>query len=177
MSDGLAGLVAVLRRRQLRRCERLGHGIRVRGHVWLYGGGRVRLGDRVVLDATRGPIELHADPGALLVLGDDVRLEGGVSIEAVESVVVERGATVGAWTKILDNHFHPLDGNRDIRPTSGPVWIGPGARIGERCVVLPGTRLEAGVRLGPGVVIGRRVPAGVALEGHPPHPVPREERP
>lgn len=149
-------------------CARVGRDVRVVGRVWVYGGGTVSLGDRVLLDGSRGPIELHADPGAEIVLGDDVRLEGGVSLEAVASITVGASSSVGAWTKILDNHFHPLRGDRDQRPVSVPVVIGPGVRIGERCIVLPGARLEAGVRLGHGVVIGRRLPAGVALEGCPP---------
>lgn len=168
----LSAVLATLRGRRLgRRCERAGRDVRVIGRVWSYGGGRLRLGERVLLDATRGPIELHVAPGALLELGDDVTLEGGVSIEAVESVVVEAGTWIGAWSKILDNHFHPLGGDRGSRPRSAPVRIGAGVRIGERCVVLPGANLDAGVRLGNGVVIAHKVPRNIALEGSPPRAV------
>lgn len=154
----------------LRRCE-VGADVRIVGHVWVYGGGRVRLGDRVVLDASWAPIELHAERGAEIVLGEDVFVEGGVSIEAVDSVTIEARAVVGAFTKILDNHFHPVVGDRSERPRSSPIHVGAGSRIGRRCVLLPGARLEEGVRLGHGVVIGRRVPAGAALEGSPPRRV------
>jgi acetyltransferase-like isoleucine patch superfamily enzyme len=168
MSWLLQGISSVRTRLAMRQAERIGKDVRTHGRVWIHGGGHLRVGDRVRLDATRGPIELHAAEGAVLVLGDEVVLEGGVSIEAVESIVVEARSAVGAWTKILDNHFHPLAGNRLHLPPSDPVHIGPGVTIGERCVVLPGTRLEAGVRLADGVVIGRRVPRGVALAGSPP---------
>lgn len=129
------------------------------------------MGDRVVLDGSRAPIELHAEPGAQIVIGDDVRIEGGVSIEAVDSIVLEGATVVGAWTKILDNHFHPVTGDRTALPESMRVLIGRNVRIGERCVVLPGAKLESGVRLGHGVVIGRRVPAGTTLVGSPPRRV------
>lgn len=151
----------------LRLRAHLGRNVHVVGRIWVHGGGAIRIGDGVVLDGRRGPIELHSFPGAELVLHDGVRIEGGTSIEAVESVVVGAGTQVGAWSKVLDNHFHELD-DHFARPRSEPVSIGPNAKIGERTVVLPGARLEEGVRLGHGVVVSRRVPAGVTLEGSPP---------
>jgi len=156
---------------KLRSRAEVGEGVQLLGRMWTYGGGRIMIGNRVVFDASRAPIELHVNEGAQLLIGDDVFIEGGSSIEAVESVQLGTGAFVGAWSKILDNHFHPLYGDRGLLPTSEPVVIGPRVRIGERCIVLPGTKLEEGVRLGPGVVIGRRVPAGLELEGSPPRRV------
>ncbi len=155
----------------LRSYGKLGKDVRIQGSIWVHGAGAISIGDRVVFDARRGPIELHACRGARLHLEDEVVLEGGVSIEAVDSVRLGPGCVVGAWSKILDNHFHEVQGDRQHRPGSEPVWIGRGVRIGERCIVLPGTRLEDGVRLGHGVVIGRRVPAGTLLEGSPPRRV------
>lgn len=150
------------------RCKKVGRDLRVTGRVWIHGSGSVILGDRVVLDGTRGPIELHACDDGELVLGDDVHIEGGASIEVIRSVLIGARSVVGAWTKVLDNDFHPLRGMRHVRPESNPVQIGPDVQIGERCVILPGARLESGVTLGPCVVIGRRVPAGTRLEGSPP---------
>jgi acetyltransferase-like isoleucine patch superfamily enzyme len=141
------------------------------GRLWIHGGGTVQCGEGVVLDARRAPIELHVGRGAVLMLGRNVRIEGGTSIEAMERVELEEGAVIGAWSKILDNHFHPVEGDRDHRPTSAPVRIGAGVVVGERCIVLPGTRIEDGARLGPGVVIGRRVPANATLAGSPPRRV------
>ncbi len=155
-------------RAKLWRCASVGAAPVVLGRVWIHGRGRIELGDRVVLDGRRAPIELHAQPGAVLRLGDDVRLEGGVSVEALESVRVERGAVLRQFCKVLDNHFHPVSGDRHERPSSEPVVIGEDAEVGERAIVLPGARLEAKVRLLPGVVIGRRVPAGTVLQGFPP---------
>lgn len=164
----VAGLAARLK---LRRCASVGRSPSVRGRLWIHGPGSVRLGDRVVLDASRGPIELHAKRGAEIVIGDGVRIEGGTSIEAVRSVVVGRGTVLGPFCKLLDNHFHPVTGDRSRLPESAPVWVGEKVVVGERSIVLPGARLEAGVRLQPGVVIGRRVPPGTVVAGSPPRAV------
>jgi len=164
-------LESVRRRWAERRCSWIGPRPRSSGRTWIHGGGTVRCGEGVVLDASRAPIELHVGAGASLVLGDGVRIEGGTSIEAMERVEIGDGARVGAWCKVLDNHFHPVNGDRHDRPASAPVSIGAGVVVGERCIVLPGARLEEGARLGPGVVIGRRVPAHTTLAGSPPRRV------
>lgn len=164
----LTAVSGLLARWPLRGCASVGEGTRVLGKVWIHGEGRIVLGNRVVLDGSKVPIELHAKPGAQLVLGDDVRIEGGASIEAVQSVVVKKGAVLRAFCKILDNHFHPLKGDRHERPSSEPVVIGEGSEIGVRAIVLPGADIGARARIGPGVVISRRVPNGVSLVGMPP---------
>lgn len=152
----------------MRACTSIGEGALVLGKVWIHGEGSIVLGERVVLDGSQLPIELHAKPGAELIIGDDVRIEGGASIECVESVVIERGAVLRSLCKILDNHFHPLKGNRHERPSSEPVRVGEGAEVGLRAIVLPGADIGKGARIGPGVVISRRVPAGVSIVGSPP---------
>ncbi len=152
---------------RLRRCASIGPGVQVFGRVWIHGGGTVRIGRGAVLDASRAPIELHAQPGAEIVIGDTARLEGGVSIEAVTSVVVGRGAVLHAWSKVLDNHLHS-PGDWNARPPSEPVTIGDGASVGEKAIVLPGAQLGPGAWLDAGVVISRKVPAGAILAGSPP---------
>ncbi len=166
-----AWLTEMRTRAALRRCVSVGAHPVVHGRIWIHGGGTVRIGDRVVLDASRAPIELHVGRCATLVIGDDVRIYGGTSIEAMESVTLERGCVLRAFSKVLDNHFHPVSGNRHERPHSTAVVIGEGAVIGERAIVLPGARLEAQVQLEAGVVIARRVPRGTTLAGYPPRPV------
>lgn len=152
----------------LRGCASVGPGVEVRGRVWIHGEGRIVLGNRVLLDGSVAPIELHAKEGAELILEDDVVMEGGASIEAVQSVVVKKGSRLRSFCKVLDNNFHPLKGNRHERPTSEPVVIGVGAEVGIRAIVLPGAAIGDGSRIGPGVVISRRVPPGVKLVGSPP---------
>ena len=54
-------------------------------------------------------------------IGPGVRIEGGSSLEAVSQIVIDTGAKVGSFCKILDNHFHPVGGSdRFRRPPSRP---------------------------------------------------------
>jgi acetyltransferase-like isoleucine patch superfamily enzyme len=123
----------------------------------------VRIGARARLDGGTVPIELHAAPGAEIVIGDDVVIEGGVSIEAQRSVTVGDGCHLGAFAKIMDNHFHPLRGDRHQRPVSDPVVIEAGASLGRRAIVLPGARVRAGAAVRPATVV--RAPPRAARAG------------
>lgn len=171
-------LDAVVARLKLWRVEEVGPGVRVRGRVLIHGGGHIHLGWDVTLDGGAMGVELHAEPGAHLVLGDGVTLESGASVEAQTRVDIGRGCHLGRLSKVMDNHFHPVGGNRHQRPPSRPVVLEENVTLGEGAIVLPGAHLEAGVTLRPGTVASRRVKAGLCLEGNPPRVVrpPREGR-
>ncbi len=130
----------------------------IRGTVWIHGEGRIVLGHGVVLDAEAAPIELHAARGATLTLGDDCHIEAGCSLEATSSVTVGARCRLGTFSKVMDNHFHPLLGDRTERPAAIPVVIEDDVWIGERAILLPGTHVGRGSRIGPGMVVRRRVP-------------------
>jgi carbonic anhydrase/acetyltransferase-like protein (isoleucine patch superfamily) len=150
----------------LRRCAAVGAAPSVTGRVWIHGGGTIRLGARVCLDARTAPIELHAGEGGVLAIGDDVVVEGGASLEAMASVAIGDRVRVGAFAKILDNSFHPLQGDRHVRPASDPVVVEAGAEIGRRAILLPGARVAPGERVRPGQVVRR--PLGAAAARPPP---------
>jgi acetyltransferase-like isoleucine patch superfamily enzyme len=151
---------------RLRRCAAVGRGVDARGTIWIHGPGAVRVGERVVLDGRVVPIELHAGPGAEIVLGDGVRVEGGASLEAVRSIRVGARVRVGRFCKILDNNFHRL-GDRGVQPRSNPVIVEDDAELGVRSILLPGAHVGRGAVVGPATVLSRRVPAGSRVAGVP----------
>jgi len=111
----------------------------------------------VVLDAFDYPIELHAqEPGSRLVLGDGVYIGGGSSIEAVVSVTIGARSRLGSFTKVMDNHFHPLWGNRHFKPPSVPVVVGEDVEIGSRAILMAGAEVGNGAIVRAGAVITRR---------------------
>lgn len=167
--DLRGGLAALRTRLALWRCAAVGRDVTVRGRVWIHGGGEVVLGDRVVLDGGEVGVELHAEPDGTIVIGDDVVLRAGAAVEAEDLVVIGDRCELGRFSRVMDNHFHPVAGDRHLRPPSQPVRLGEGVVLGERAVVLPGAELGDGVRLAPGTVVGRKVGAGQHLAGVPPH--------
>lgn len=143
----------------------LGGTVDVRGRVWLPGPGRVRIGHGVRLVGVRAAIELRAHEGGEIVLDDGAVIEDGTSIEATCLVRVGARARIGAFCKVMDNHFHRTVGNRAERPEAVPVTIGEDAVIGPRSVLVPGAGLGAGATLGPSQVLSFRLPPGARLPG------------
>ncbi len=158
---------ALASRLRLRHCTEVGPGTLAQGRLCIRGGGRIRLGARVMLDGRRTPIELHVGSGAELLIDDDVYIEGGTSIEALQRVHIGARSHVGGYCKIIDNHFHPLKGNRLELPESHPVEVAEEVMMGVRSILLPGTHLGAGTVVRSGTVISRRFPPGVELCGAP----------
>lgn len=164
----MTALASALSRLKLWRCARVGARVRVLGEVYIVGGGHIEVGDDVLIDGRLVPVELQIGPTATLLLGAGCVLESGVSIEAQQRVELGPGCRLRAFSKVMDNHFHYVIGGRHELPPSRPVLLGAGVELGERAIVLPGAHLERGVKLGPGVVIGRRVKSGLSLVGSPP---------
>ena len=165
---------ALLSRLKLWRCAKVGARVQVLGPVYVVGGGRIEVGDDVVIDGRQVPVELNVGREGTLIIGEGCLLEGGASIEAQERVELGPRCTLRAFSKVMDNHFHPVAGSRHHRPGSTPVKLEANVEVGARAIVLPGAWLEHDVHLGPGVVIGRRVKAELSLVGSPPHVERRE---
>ncbi len=166
-----------LSRLKLWRCAQIGKRVEVLGSVYVIGGGHIEIGDDVILDGRAVPIELHAEPNAVLIIGHGCVLEGGVSIEAQQRIEIGPGSRLRAFSKLMDNNFHPVLGSRHRRPASHPIKLEEAVEVGERAIVLPGAWLERKVTLGPGVVVARRVKAGstVLVPVARPQPAPEVE--
>lgn len=152
-------------RLRLRRCARVGRSPSVTGRVWIHGAGVVRIGDRVRIEATQAPVELHAGPGAELSIGDDVTIRSGASIEALLSVRIGDRSWIDGYARILDNHFHMVLGDRQTQPQSSMVVVGPDSTVGWRAILLPGTCIPGGAVVPAGRVVRGTKMAPVAPHG------------
>ena len=135
----------------------IGPEVEIEGRVWMPGIGRVHLGRGVRRRGRLAPIELRAHDGAEIRLGDGVVVEAGASIEATQRVEVGARTSIGAFAKVIDNHYHRTVGDRNERPAPTPITIGEDAVVGPRAILLPGARVcaRAVVRAGQ-VLAGRR---------------------
>jgi amino acid adenylation domain-containing protein len=151
---------------KLRDCAVVGAGSRVVGRVWIHGGGRIVIGQRVLLDGTRAPIELHAEPGAQLAIGDDAVVEGGTSIEATLAVSIGPRARVGMYCKIMDNHFHAV-AQRYERPPATAVVVEEDVELGPRVILMAGAYVGKGSIVEARTVVGRRIESHAIARGNP----------
>jgi len=91
---------------------------------------------------------LHADIGAPIRIGDNVRIGHDVSLLTV------------------DHEVGPEEMRSGTRKF-GPIEIGNGAWLASRVVVLPGVCIGAGAVVGAGSVVTRDVPANTLVVGVP----------
>lgn len=167
-------LARLLTRLRLWRCSRVGRGTLLLGSAWIRGGGRILIGENVVLDGRTVPIELHVMRGAVLEIGDGTVIRAGCSIEATERIDIGRNCVFEPFVKVIDNQFHPLQGDRHRRPQPTRIRIEDHVVLGERSIVLPGARIHAAARIGARSVISRHVAPGARIGGNPPRPLPED---
>ncbi|MCL2627047.1 MAG: acetyltransferase [Cystobacterineae bacterium] len=162
---------------KLWRCKSVGRGCRVLGKVWIHGRGEIYVGDNVCFDARNAPIELHTKRHATLRIGNGCTIEGGSSLEAVDSVVLGEGCHLGPFVKVMDNHHHQTTGNRKERPPSSPVALGPKVKVGAHSILLPGAQLGEGALLEERTVVSRKIPPGAHIQGNPPRALKKGHNP
>jgi acetyltransferase-like isoleucine patch superfamily enzyme len=146
-------LSTIWSRLRLWRCAEVGQSPSLLGHAWVHGSGAIRIGNRVRIDGRQAPVELHAGPGAELVIGDDVVIRAGTSIEARHSVTIGDRTCIDGFARIMDNHMHAVVGDRRTPPASLRVEVGPDARIEWKAILLPGARVAQGRVVPPGSVV------------------------
>lgn len=113
--------------------------------------------------STLSPLAPYYYRGMGARMASSVFISGSARISDPWFLEMHENATVGGGTVILG---HAGDG-RDI--ILGSVFVGEGAIIGARCVVLPNTRIGRHARVGAGAVVvrGTVIPDGETWAGVP----------
>lgn len=154
------------------------HGIPV---VSVSPGSEIRIGSRVVLCSNseytalgvNHPVVLRTlQPGAELIIGDDVGISGG-SICCAKRVTIGAATMLGANVTIADTDFHPLAPtnrryNKDPDSiVSAEVVIEENVFIGTNSIILKGVRIGRNSVIGAGSVVTKDIPANVVAAGNP----------
>ena len=142
----------------------------VLGHADVYGTGRVRFGEGLLIYPnqfleTRGEAEI--------VLGDRVVLSSGVHLVAYAGIYIGRGTMIGEYTSIRDANHTREEGYtiRDSAHDAKPIVIGSEVWIGRGVTVLSGVTIGDGATIGANAVVTRDVPPGVTVAGVPAVPI------
>lgn len=154
-------------RLQLVGAGRVGRNVEVRGRVELRGAKRVFIGDDVILDGRRAPVELNAAPGGTITLADGVRVTGGASLETASSITVGARTVIDGYAKLIDSPFHATTGDRHTKQTATPIAVGEDCTIGWRAVLLPGATLGRAVEVRAQAVVSRPIPDDKVAFGAP----------
>lgn len=155
-------------------CESVGAGFRMEQLPYIWGSGRILIGDAVRLSG-KSSISFHHAGGHVpeLHVGDGAFLGHDCSLAIASSIAIGRHVLVAGGARISDYDGHPVDAasRRAGEPTppdavrpvviEDDVWIGADARI------LKGVRIGARSIVGSGAVVTRSVPPDVVVAGNP----------
>ena len=107
----------------------------------LFNDGEIVVGRRVVIVSTPEPVRLLTKPGAVLELGDDVRIGSGTTIAAFGRVRLGRGVRIGARCLVLDDQ------------SAAGIVIEDGATIEDEVTLVAGAHVAAGARVARGSLV------------------------
>jgi acetyltransferase-like isoleucine patch superfamily enzyme len=151
---------------QLRGCDAVPFGVRLRGRVFVENHGEIRLGEKVRIDGRTVPVEMVAHQGARLTVGARTYLNYGVSLSAHQEVTIGENCLIGNYVNVLDSDYHDLR-DRSKPGESAPVIIEDDVWLATRTLVLKGVRIGKGAVVGAGSVVTSDIPAGTLAFGVP----------
>jgi len=151
---------------QMRGWARVPVSVRLRGKVYISGGGHIALGEGVTLSGHVVPIEFISHQGAHLIIGDHTFINYGASISAHKFVSIGRHCLLGHYIFIFDNNQHDLRRHHAL-PPSAPVVIEDHVWIGSRVIILPGVHIGHHAAIGAGSVVTKSIPPYSLAVGNP----------
>lgn len=145
----------------LRDATSVGARARTVGRPRIVNAGGIRIGSDLAFTSTFSPVELVAQHGGLITLGDRVHVNYGTSIRAAEHVAIGDGVSIGPYCIIDDTDLSAED------VSASPISIGAGTWLAGRVTVLAGTTIGAGSVITAGSIVSGSIPAGVIAGGIP----------
>jgi acetyltransferase-like isoleucine patch superfamily enzyme len=158
------------------RVGKKGRGAIASGPLICRGRGKIFLGERVQIRSrfTRA-VEISPEfPESVVVVGDDVLINQGVTIGARQRVEIGNRVLIADDCKIYDTDFHEVEEGKGTKVA--PVRIEDGAWLGANVIVLKGVTIGHDAVVGAGSVVTENVPPRVLVAGNPAKIVRKIER-
>ena len=150
----------------LRAVDRLGSNVRTNGRPRIENFGRMTIGSGTLLRSVNVPVELATGVGGVLEIGENVRLNYGVSIGAMKSIRIGDRVRIGPYVMLIDTEFHDAY-DREKMPPPRPIVIEDDVWIAAKAAVMPGVTIGRGSIVGTSSVVTADVPAFSVVAGIP----------
>ena len=144
----------------------VGKGVRTLGRPHIENGGRITVGSFTLLRSVNVPVELVVGKGGLLEIGEEVRLNYGVSINCSGSVRIGHRVRIGPYATLIDTEPNePFDPQKG--PPARPIVIEDDVWIGAKASILPGVTIGRASIVGTASVVTVDVPPYSMVLGVP----------
>ncbi|MEY2399653.1 MAG: hypothetical protein QOJ00_2827 [Actinomycetota bacterium] len=163
----------LLRPWRVRRFFAFGPASIVHKPMWVHSPRQISIGRNVlILHNVWLSVEAVAEhlPAPVIVIGDNCAIRPHCTIAAAESVVLEDGVVLSAYSTVIDTDHTITEGAVSVMHSpivTAPVRIGAGTWIGERVSVLRGARIGKGCIIGANSVVKGTIPDGSIAVGAP----------
>jgi acetyltransferase-like isoleucine patch superfamily enzyme len=135
------------------------------GPLTLEAQGEVTIGERLKAYGAPVPARVTAAAGGRVAIGDRVMLNYGVEIYAARSITIGADTQIGDLAAIYDTNFHQVEEGAEV--AVAPVAIGSNVWIGRLAVVLPGVTIGDHAVVAAGAIVTGDVPARTLVAGNP----------
>ncbi len=158
---------------RVRRFHSFGQASIIHRPMWIYGPHQVSIGSSsVILHGVWLSVERIAwdRPAPVLQIGNFVAVRPHCTIAAAESVVIEDGVVLSAYSTVLDSDHTFTEGRISVMHSplvTSPTRIGAGTWVGERVAILRGADIGKGCVIGANSVVKGTIPDGSIAVGAP----------
>ncbi|NWJ45890.1 MAG: acyltransferase [Chloroflexi bacterium] len=151
----------------LRKASFLGKYVQVLGNprigVW---GGEMIIHNKVVIDSIVARVEIVANKGGRLEIGEGTYINYGTSIACSKSIVIGKKCLIGTYCNIIDNDYHGIL-DRDKPAPSQEVVLEDNVWIGGKVIILKGVTIGKDSVVAAGSVVTRSIPPRCIAAGVP----------
>jgi acetyltransferase-like isoleucine patch superfamily enzyme len=144
----------------LRRCNKVGSFARSFGKPRIDNRGRIEVGSHFAVNCAFVPVELRAEEGGVLTIGDGTGINYGTIVAAKGKIAIGNQVSIGPYCVV-----GAPDGEGDA--ARAPIEIGDGVWLAARVTVHPGARIGAHTVVSAGAVVTGDLPANAIVSGVP----------
>jgi acetyltransferase-like isoleucine patch superfamily enzyme len=145
--------------------EHFGGHADMRGKVRFKLQGRAVLGKGFIADGLIGTISVMVRKNATLIVGDDVYLNYGVTIDAFHEVRIGSHVRMAPLVSIIDDNRHEVEPGAILY--KGPVVIGDNVWLARNVAVMPGANIGDGSVIAANSVVSGDIPPNSLAAGTP----------
>jgi acetyltransferase-like isoleucine patch superfamily enzyme/acyl carrier protein len=150
----------------LRPIDQIGRGTNFAGRPYVSNDGTIIIGEDCCIGSHPIRSHLFTTAGGRVTIGNRVVISYGAAISSSCAIDIGDDSRIGPFCLILDHDYHKV-GDRDLPGARAPVQIGRGVMIGARVTILRGASIGDGARAMSGSMISGVIASGAVVGGVP----------